>query len=82
MTRMLELTALRTGELLNVSSLGNELDLRRETVDRYLDVAERLFLLRRLHPWHRNEAKRLTGESTFPLQGNGFAVPLARLWDR
>lgn len=56
--RLLELMALRTGELLNVSSLGNELDMRRGTVDSYLDVAERLFLVRRLQPWFRNEADK------------------------
>ena len=56
--RLLEVLALRNAELLNVSSLGNELDLRRETVDHYLSILERLFLIRRLPAWHRNEAKR------------------------
>jgi len=77
--RLLELMALRTGELLNVSSLGNELGLQRATVDHYLDVAERLFLLRRLHPWFRNESKRLVKTPKLHFVDSGLAGTLAGL---
>lgn len=77
--RLLELMALRTGELLNVSSLGNELDMRRGTVDSYLDVAERLFLVRRLQPWFRNEAKRLVKTPKLHFADSGLAATLAGL---
>lgn len=77
--RMLELLALRTGELLNVSSLSNELDLSRQTVDHYLDVCERLYLIRRLAPWHRNEAKRLVKTPKIHLLDSGLAATLAGL---
>ncbi len=77
LARLLELLALRTGELLNVSSLGNELDLQRTTVDNYLDVGERLFLLRRLLPWHRNEAKRLVKTPKVHFADSGLAATLA-----
>ncbi|MDR2839538.1 MAG: ATP-binding protein [Azonexus sp.] len=79
LARLLELLALRSGGLLNVSSLGNELDLRRETVDRYLDVGERLFLLRRLLPWHRNEAKRLIKTPKLHFVDSGLAASLTGL---
>ncbi|GHU41895.1 hypothetical protein AGMMS50289_05770 [Betaproteobacteria bacterium] len=79
LARLLELLALRTGELINVSSLGNELNLRRETVDHYLDVGERLFLLRRLPPWHRNEAKRLIKTPKLHFVDSGLAATLAGL---
>jgi predicted AAA+ superfamily ATPase len=79
LARLLELLALRTGELLNVSSLGNELNLRRETVDNYLDAAERLFLLRRLPPWHRNEAKRLVKTPKLHFVDSGLAATLSGL---
>ncbi len=75
--RLLELLALRTGELLNVSSLGNELNLRRDTVDHFLDVAERLFLVRRLQPWHRNQAKRLIKTPKLHFADSGLAATLA-----
>lgn len=79
LARLLELMAFRTGELLNVSSLGNELDLLRGTVDNYLDVSERLFLLRRLHPWYRNEAKRLVKTPKVHFADSGLAATLAGL---
>ncbi len=77
--RMLELLALRTGELLNVSSLGNDLDLRRETVDHYLSVCERLYLVRRLPPWHRNHASRLIKSPKVHLLDSGLAATLTGL---
>jgi hypothetical protein len=77
--RLLEMLALRTGELLNVSSLGNDLDLRRETVDNYLGICERLYLVRRLPPWHRNAAKRLIKTPKIHLLDTGLAATLAGL---
>jgi len=50
LARMLELLALRNARLLNIASLAKALWLRRETVEHYLAVCERLFLLRRLQP--------------------------------
>lgn len=77
--RLLELMALRTGQLLNVSSLANELGVRRETVDHYLAVCERLFLLRRLQPWHSNRAKRLIKTPKVHLVDSGLCATLADL---
>jgi len=78
-SRLVELLALRTAGLLNIASLGNELDLRRETVEHYLAVCERLFLIRRLPPWHRNEAKRLVKTPKAHLLDSGLAATLAGL---
>lgn len=75
--RLLEMLALRTAELLNVTSLGNDLDLRRETVDHYLDICERLYLVRRLRPWHRNAANRLVKTPKLHLVDSGLAAALA-----
>ena len=79
--RLLEVLALRNAELLNSSSLGNELDLRRETIDHYLSILERLFLIRRLPAWHRNEAKRLVKAPKIHLLDSGLAATLAGLTD-
>jgi len=57
--RLLELLSSRTANLLNKSALAGELRIERRTVERYLVVLEKLFLIRQLLPWHRNEAKRL-----------------------
>jgi hypothetical protein len=78
-SRLLELMALRTAQLLNVSSIANELDLRRETVEHYLAVCERLFLLRRLQPWHRNQAKRLIKTPKMHMVDSGLCATLSGL---
>lgn len=75
--RLLELLSLRTGELLNTSSLGNDLKFHRETVDHYLAVLERLFLIRRLPAWHRNASKRLIKTPKVHLVDSGLAATLA-----
>lgn len=77
--RMLEMLALRTAELLNVSGLGNDLNLRRETVEHYLAVCERLYLVRRLPPWHRNQSSRLIKSPKVHLLDSGLAATLTGL---
>jgi len=77
--RLLEMLALRTAELLNVSSLGNDLDLRRETIEQYLAVCERLYLVRRLLPWHRNHASRLIKTPKIHMVDSGLAATLTGL---
>lgn len=80
LARLLELLALRTAELLNVASLSKDLGLRRETVEHYLAVCERLFLARRLNAWHGNRAKRLIKAPKVHLVDSGLAATLAGLY--
>ncbi|MDO8596366.1 MAG: ATP-binding protein [Sulfuricaulis sp.] len=77
--RLVEIVALRSASLLNLSALGAELGMRRETADQYLSVLERLFLVRRLPAWHRNEAKRLIKTPKIHLLDSGLAATLAGL---
>lgn len=77
--RLLEMLALRTAQLLNVTNLGNELDLRRETVEHYLAVCERLYLVRRLPPWHRNQTSRLIKSPKVHVVDSGLAATLTGL---
>jgi predicted AAA+ superfamily ATPase len=79
LSRLLSLLALRTGELLNVTTLSNELDLRRETVEAHLAACERLYLVRRLAPWHRHESKRLIKTPKVHLVDSGLAAALGNL---
>lgn len=76
LTRLLALLALRTGELLNIATLSNELDLRRETVENHLSICERLYLVRRLQPWHRHESKRLVKTPKLHFTDSGLAATL------
>ena len=77
--RLLELLAHRTADLLNTSNLASDLGLSRQTVEHYLAVLERLFLIRRLPSWHRNEAKRLIKAPKVHLLDTGLAATLCGL---
>ncbi|HET9049960.1 MAG TPA: ATP-binding protein [Chiayiivirga sp.] len=76
-SHLLQLLALRNAKLLNVTSLSNELNTSRELTEKYLSICERLFLIRRLQPWHRNEAKRLIKTPKVHLLDSGLASTLA-----
>ena len=77
--RLLELLALRCAGLLNTSNLADTLGLHRSTVDHYIAVLERLFLVRRLPAWHRNPARRLIRSPKVHLLDTGLAATLADL---
>ncbi len=77
--RLLQLLAVRNGELLNTSGLSRELGLDRTTVREYIAVLERLFLVRRLLPWHRNVGKRLVRTPKMHVVDSGLAATLAGL---
>jgi predicted AAA+ superfamily ATPase len=77
--RLLEYLAHQTASLLNVSATANALGHVRKTVERYLEVLERLFLVRRLPAWHSNHAKRLVKTPKVHLCDSGLAAALADL---
>ena len=70
---------MRNGELLNTSGLSRELGLDRTTVREYIAVLERLFLVQRLLPWHRNVGKRLVRTPKMHVVDSGLAAMLAGL---
>ena len=59
LSRLIELLAWRTGQLLNVSELASSLQVNRITVEQYLAYLERVYIVRRLYAWHSNDTKRL-----------------------
>ena len=77
--RLLELVSLRGGELLSVSNLANNLGVHRESVENWLAVLERLFLLRRLPAWHSNTSRRLIKSPKVHLLDSGLAAMLTNL---
>jgi predicted AAA+ superfamily ATPase len=72
MRRLLTMLAHVQGGLLNASQLGNSLDVSYHTVQRYLDVLEQTFLLRRLPPYFRNIGKRLSKTPKVYLRDTGL----------
>ncbi len=79
LARLLELLAVRSAQLFNASNLANSLGLHRDTVEHYVSVLERLFLVRRLPAWHRNTGKRLIKSPKLHLADSGLAATLAGL---
>jgi predicted AAA+ superfamily ATPase len=79
LARLMELLALRSGELMNISNLSKELGLFRDTVEHYIVILERLFLVRRLPAWHNNLAKRLIKAPKLHIVDSGLAATLANL---
>ncbi|MGR3806227.1 ATP-binding protein [Pasteurella testudinis] len=74
---LLKLLALRTGNLLNVNNIANDLNISRQTVDKYLTILERLFLVRRLPAWHKNGANRLIKAAKLHVIDSGIACYLS-----
>ncbi|EIU3464067.1 TPA: ATP-binding protein [Pseudomonas aeruginosa] len=77
--RLLQLIALRTGNLINISNLMQDIGLQRDTISRYLSVLERLFLVRTLPAWHRNAAKRLIKAPKIHIIDSGLGSSLTGL---
>lgn len=77
--QLLEYLAHQTASLLNVSATANALGHVRKTVERYLEILERLFLIRRLPAWHSNRGKRLVKSSKIHVCDSGLAALLADL---
>lgn len=77
--KLVELLALRTGNLLNVSRLAKTLGIQRETTEKYITILERLFLVRRLPAWHKNQSKRLIKAPKVHIVDSGLACSLCNL---
>ncbi len=79
MFKLFEMLAYRTATLLNVSNLANELQMRRETVEKYLTILERLYLVHRLPAWHKNDSNRLIKAPKIHLVDSGLAATFCNL---
>ena len=76
MTKLIELAALYSGRLVNLTELGGRLGLNRLTVGRYLALLEQLFLVERLPAWHTSEFKRLVKAPRLPALDPGMICAL------
>ncbi len=70
--RLLTMLAHQHAGLFNASALAGSLGVSYHTVQRYVDVLERVFLVRRLSPWFRNVGKRLVKAPKLYLRDTGL----------
>lgn len=78
---ILELSALRTGQLLNVSSLAQDARMSPTTATRYLDLLETSFIIERLPPFLRSRAQRLRKTPKLFFADSGLAAHLCAVED-
>jgi uncharacterized protein len=78
---MLSMLAHLQGSMLNMSSLANALGISQPTVNKYLELLEGSFLLRRLPPYFMNVGKRLTKSPKIYLRDSGLLHHLLRIPD-
>jgi len=72
-----QLAALRTGQVLVMSSLGRDARLNAATASRYLGLLEASFLIRRLPAFRRNRSSRLVKSPKLHFTDSGLAAYLA-----
>ncbi|MCF6264621.1 MAG: ATP-binding protein [Xanthomonadales bacterium] len=74
--RILELAALQSGQLLNMSRIAAPFKLSRPTVAAYFSLLQNVFLLDVLPAWHGNRGKRLIKTPKVHMVDTGLAAAL------
>jgi predicted AAA+ superfamily ATPase len=74
-----QLAALRTGQVLAISTLARDTKLNAVTAGRYLDLLETSFLIRRLPPFLKNRSSRLVKSPKLHFTDSGLAAHMAGL---
>ncbi len=82
--RFLHMLAHVHSQLWNASNLAKSLEVSVPTCNRYLDMLEQVFLVRRLQPFHANLGKRLTKSPKVYLRDTGMLHALHGLthWEQ
>jgi predicted AAA+ superfamily ATPase len=65
LTRLLQLLAFQIGNEVSLSEIGRQLAMSKNTVERYLDLLEKVFVIFRLPGFSRNLRKEITKNSRF-----------------
>lgn len=76
MRSLIDHAALMTGQLLNLSELGQRVGVDAKTIDRWLVLLEHVFLMARLRSWHRNDLKRLVKTPKIQMIDSGLLAAL------
>lgn len=69
------------GQLFNASEIGNALDVSHNTAQKYLDILTGTFMMRQLHPWHENIAKRQVKSKKIYFRNSGIYHSLLQIPD-
>lgn len=69
------------GGILNLSTLARGLGSSVPTINRYIDLLDDLFLIRKLQPWSSNVGKRLVKSPKVYIRDSGLTHALLRITD-
>lgn len=69
---LLRLIAFRVGSEISMESIGNNLDLNKSTIDRYLDLLSKVFIIYNLRGFSRNLGNEITKKSKWYFYDNGI----------
>lgn len=76
---LLAVAATHCGQLFNAAQIGGQLNLNSKTIEKYLGILEKLFLVQRLPAWSRNELSRLIKTPKLHFLDAGLQATLTRL---
>ena len=74
--RLLALAASQTSRLINFAELAGPFSVSRPTIQEYVTLLERIFLLESVPPWHSNQLSRLVKTPKLQLGDTGLAAAL------
>ncbi len=77
--RFLLLCAHSSGQVANLSKLGEAMGVSHHTIRRYLDVLEKTYILRILPPWYSNLKKRLVKSPKLYFRDSGILLTLLKI---
>lgn len=79
MPHLLEVLAQQSGKLTNFTQIGGQINLDSKTTQKYINLLENLFLVRRLRPWHRNTLSRMIKTPKIHFLDSGLLASLNRM---
>ena len=81
LTRLLQLLAFQTGNDVSLSEIGRQLAMSKNTVERYLDLLEKVFVIFRLPGFSRNLRKEITKNSRYYFYDVGIRNALVGMFN-
>lgn len=75
--RLLRIAGTRIGNLLDLTSMGRAIEMKRDSVRRYLRLLELLFLVQRAPAWSENLTQQVIKRSKLWIPDSGLACQLA-----
>jgi hypothetical protein len=74
MRALVQMLAVRSGQLLSITTLSNELGIGATTVKKYAALLEEVFLVKRVPAWSRNVSSRATTTPKLAFVDSGIAA--------